>query len=303
MRFNLAVVSLMFVAATAQGPAAGNRLAWVDRSGKVLGTIGDAQYSLLYPAISPDATKVAVRRQDAAKAPPQVWIYDVARGTGRRLTTDSANEGQPAFSPDGRRIAYLSYRNGLGDIFIRSADGSGQDQQLTSNAELHDFAPSWSPDGKHIVFHTQDPKTAARNVFYLSVEGDRTPRPVAVGEAQEALASFSPDGRYLTYSSNESGSWEVYVVSFPPGPDHWKVSVVAVIWPKWSSRGDELLFFQGTALVSVPVQFKPAFKAGKPQQLFTAEQAGMDPAIIKDFNPTYDVARDARRFVVVQPAK
>ncbi|MGH6690754.1 MAG: TolB family protein [Gammaproteobacteria bacterium] len=304
MSSGVPLVVLLIVAAASQLPAGNpHRLAWVDRSGKVIGTIGQPEWSMLYTTISPDATRIAVRGQEAQKGKPSVWIIDVARGARRRLTTHPANEGQPSWSPTGDRLAYLSYRNGLGDLFVRAANGSGDDLQITSNPDLHDFAPSWSPDGKHIVFHTQHPKTGDRNVMYVSVAGDRTPKPVSDGPGQEALATFSPDGRYIAYGSNESGRWEVYVKRFPVDPSKWKVSTNGGVWPRWSGRGNELFFFEGTSLMAAPVKLEPTFSAGTSQKLFAAEAVGMDPAAITQFNPTYDVTRDGQRFVVVQRTK
>jgi dipeptidyl aminopeptidase/acylaminoacyl peptidase len=295
------VASLLLVAITLQIPAGGrHRLGWVDRHGQVLGSIGAPQWALVYPAISPDSTKVAVRGEELEKAKPSIWIYDALHGTSKRLTTDAGNEGQPAWSPKGDRLAYLSFRNGLGDLFVRAADGSGGDQQLTSNSELQEFAASWSPDGKYIVFHTQDPKTNDRNVMYMSLD-DRTPKVVADGPGLQGLGTFSPDGRYIAYGSNESGKWEVYVKNFPGLEQKWQASPNGGVWPKW--KGNELFFFEGTTLTGVSVQVTPTFKPLKSQKLFDADLVGMDTAVIRDFNPTYDVTHDGQKFVVVQKAK
>jgi dipeptidyl aminopeptidase/acylaminoacyl peptidase len=301
MSFVASVASLLLFALTLQTAGKSDRLAWVDRTGKVLGSIGAPQWTLVYTAVSPDASKIAVRGQEAEKAKPSVFVYDAVRGTSKRLTKDAANEGQPAWSPKGDRLAYLSYRNGLGDLFVRAADGSGQDQQLTSNPDLHEFAPSWSPDGKFLVFHTQDPKANDRNVMYLSVEGDRTPKVVADGPGLQGLGTFSPDGRFIAYASNESGNWEVYVKNFPGLEQKWKVSPNGGIWPKW--KGNEIFFFRGTTLTSVSIEVAPTFKILERQELFEASAVGMDPAAVRDFNPIYDVTRDGQRFVVVQKAK
>lgn len=299
------IALVVAIAAALLPPQAGpmQQLTWVDRAGTVIGSIGQPRWSLLYTAISPDATKVAVRVQESEKGKPSVWIFDAASGTGKRLTADAANEGQPAWSPTGDRLAYLSYRNGLGDLFVRTADGSGSDVQLTSSPETQDFAPSWSPDGTTIVFHTQDPKGGDRNVMYVGVSGGRAPEPVSNGPAQEALASFSPDGRFIVYQSNESGRMEVYVKPFPLTEAKWQVSTNGGVWPRWSGRGDELFFLEGTTFMAASIRLKPAFEAGKAQRLFTTEQVGMDLAPVTQFNPIYDATRDGRKFVVVRRIK
>src|SRR5919106_2482907 len=140
MRYVAVLVALFLTSVHAQGSSNRTRLAWVDRTGRVLGTISPGQWNLLYPSVSPDATKIAVRGEEVENAPPRVYLFDVPRGTSRRLTNESVNEGQPAWSPKGDRIAYLSYRNGLGDIYIKPASG-GEEQRVTVDAELHDFAP------------------------------------------------------------------------------------------------------------------------------------------------------------------
>ena len=295
---------LFLLVAAAQLPIGNPQtLAWVDRSGQLLSTIGQPQWTIASIAISPDGTRIAVRGVNNEKDNPHVWVFDVARGTRSLLTTNAANEGQPAWSAKGDRLAFISYRNGLADLYIKPTFGTEQEVQLTTNPNLHDFAPNWSPDGKYIIFHTQDPKTNDRNVMYLSLDRDRNPVPFVQTSRLEALATFSPDGRYVAYQSDETGKWEVYVKSFPPNEARWKVSMNGGVWPKWSGRGDELFFFEGNNLMSVPVQLRPSFRPGETRKLFTGEQVGMGAGAMEGLNATYDVTRDGQKFVVVQRAK
>lgn len=294
---------LLALFAVAQAPVGNPQiLAWVDRQGKPLGTIGEPQALIEYPTISPDGTKIVVKGADEKKAVAHIWIVDVARGTRRLLTTNAAGEAQPTWSPKGDRVVFASYRNGLTDLFIKPIAGS-EEVQLTASPNVHDFAPSWSPDGKYIVFHTLDPKTNQRDVMYLSPEGDHKPMPFVQTASAESSARFSPDGRYIAYASDESGTSEIYVKPFPPNETRWRVSTKGGVWPKWSPRGDELFFFEGNNLMSAPVQLKPAFKSGDARKLFTGEQVGLGSGAMEGLNPSYEPTPDGKKFVVVQTAK
>jgi Tol biopolymer transport system component len=162
-----------------------------------------------------------------------------------------------------------------------------------------DNYPTWSADGTYVAYHTLDRKTDSRDIYYIEITGDRKPKPFTTGPAHKALARFSPDGRYIAYGSDESGKWEVYVRPFPKGDARWKISTNGGVWPRWSDKG-ELFFWEGNTLMAVKVTTGKTFKAGAPQKLFTGAQAGMGSDDMKDFSPTYDVARDGNRFLVVQ---
>jgi len=292
----VAVAAAVFVQLPIPDPQV---MVWVDRHGRELGVIGTPQWSIAYTTISPDGTKVAVKGVEAEHDHPYVYIVDVARGTRMRLTSHAANEGQPAWSPSGDRVAFISYRNGLSDLFVKSlADGSPE-AQITKTAELHDFAPNWSPDGKVIIYHTQDPHSNQRDIMYMSV-AERRPLPFVQTPNLEASAAFSPDGTLVAYVSDESGQYDVYVKPFPPSDRRWKVSTHGGIWPKWSPQGDELFFFEGNDLMSASVKTKPAFASGVPRKLFSGAQVGMGAKPMDGLNPSYDVSRDGQKFVVVR---
>jgi Tol biopolymer transport system component len=274
------------------------QLAWVDRTGKVIGKIGQPQWFITDPMISPDGKKIAAGGRDLQNEVDHVWIYDVATGRKTRLTNEVAQERHTTWSPKGDRITFYSMRkNNQADLYIRNADGTSE-EPLALSDDRHEYYPTWSPDGRYIAFHTTDLKTNSRDIYYIDLNGDRKPRPFVATPALEALARFSPDGKSMAYGSDESGKWEVYVKPFPDGAPV-KVSTNGGVWPRWSDSG-ELFFWEGNTLMAVKGTMSPALKPGTPQKLFTGAAAGMGSAEMKDFSPSYEVARDGNRFLVVQ---
>lgn len=284
--------------AAAPSPAVLQQLFWIDRAGNVGSAIGEPQALITNPALSPDGSRIVVRAQDREGDRDDIWVHrvDVPRKT--RVTEDPADDKMPTWSPTGDRVAFYSYRNGLADLYVRMADGSGQDEGLVTTEETHEYGPSWSPDGKTVVYHVHDPETDRRELKYVTV-GDGEVRPFLPGAASIAMPEFSPDGRYVAYVSDESGRFEVYVRAFPDGQESWKISTDGGMWPKWSGGSGELFFFDGTDVATVAVQRDP-FRVSAPRKLFAASQVGMESTIWNAFNPLFDVADDGQRFVVVR---
>ena len=218
------------------------QLTWTDAQGNPAGTVGDpGQY--FYPAISPDGLRVTVA-QSGSQGNIDIWVLDVAHGTNRRLTFDPAVENYPVWTPDGKQIVFASSRGGHSDLYMHAADGSGEDQLLLKSDE--DKIPTgFSTDGRYLLFTVSDPKTH-NDIWVLPMEGDRKPIPFLRTEFNEGQAQFSPDGRWIAYVSNESGSNEVYVKPFSPGAgteisgSKSMVSRGGGIWPRW--RGKQLLY-------------------------------------------------------------
>jgi Tol biopolymer transport system component len=282
------------------GPSAGPmQLAWVNREGKTISKIAQPQWFITDPMISPDGTKVAAGGRDLQNEVDHLWIYDLVNGTKRRLTNENAQERHSTWSPKGDKIVFYSMRNNnQADLYVRNTDGSGEEPLVLSD-DRHEYYPTWSADGLYVAYHTLDRKTNSRDIYYVEITGDRKPKPFTAGPAEKALARFSPDARYIAYGSDESGKWEVYVKPFPKGDARWKISTNGGVWPRWSDKG-ELFFWEGNTLMAVKVVAGTTFKAGTPQKLFTGAQAGMGSSEMKDFSPTYDVARNGNRFLVVQ---
>jgi len=273
------------------------QLAWVDRSGDVIGAIGPQMSSILDPSISPDGTKVAVRGRRNQGDTDSLFI--LAGDTAERLTTNEGAERHMIWSPDGSRIAYsIQDPGGVSNLYVRAADGSGGDVPLIESEGMHKWYPSWTPDAATVVFHTNDPETQARDLWYVDVAGGET-GVLVDDDGIQALARLSRDGRFVAYQSDQDGQAEIYVTTFPRSAARWKVSTSGGTWPKWSN--DELFFWQGNSLMAVEYTTDGGFSAGTPRELFTGGQVGMGADnTMSSYNPEYDVTADGTRFVVTQ---
>lgn len=279
-----------------QSPAI-RQLASVDRAGNVLGTVGPRMNSILDPSIAPDGSKVAVRGRENQGDTDYLWILEGERAS--RLTDNEGFERHMIWSPDGSRIAYsIQNPGGVSNLYVRAADGSGRDVPLIESEGMHKWYPSWTPDASSVVFHTNDPDTQARDLWYLNVRSGEV-GVLVDDDGIQALARLSRDGRFVAYQSNQDGSTEIYVTTFPRSDARWKVSTDGGTWPKWSDN--ELFFWQGNSLMAVEFTADDGFRAGTPRELFTGAQVGMGADnTMSSYNPEYDVNAAGTRFVVTQ---
>lgn len=273
------------------------QLVWVDRSGDVLGTIGPRMASILDPSISPDGTKVAVRGRRERGDTDSLFVLQ--GDSAERLTTNEGAERHMIWSPDGSRIAYsIQDPGGVSNLYVRAADGSGEDRPLIVSEGMHKWYPSWTPDASTVVFHTNDPETQARDLWYVDVASGET-GVLVDDEGIQALARLSRDGRFVAYQSDQDGQTDIWVTTFPPSDARWKVSSDGGTWPKWSD--DELFYWQGNSLMAVSFTADGDFSPATPRELFTGAQVGMGADNeMTSYNPEYDVTADGTRFVVVQ---
>jgi len=282
----------------AGAPQPPRKLAWVDRSGKVLGTIGEQFASILDPSISPDGNKVAFRGRQNQSDPDSLWIFEGT--TKRRVTTNTGNERHMIWSPKGDRIAYSRQEPGQGNVsnlYIRNADGSGTDYPLVVSTGMHKWYPTWSPDERFIVFHTNNTTTNARDLWFVNV-ADKMTGVLVDTPATEALPRMSSDGRYVAYQSDESGKTEIWVTTFPRSNSKWKVSNNGGTWAKWGRN--EIFFWEGNTLMVSRVNPGSTFSVQAPQKLFTGASAGMGPGDMTSYNPEYDVSTDGSKIIIVQ---
>jgi serine/threonine-protein kinase len=270
-------------------------LAWVDRNGAAE-SLPLSSRPYLSPRISPDGRRFLVWTQGDRN----VWVHDLTRGVTTRLTVEGRN-ARAIWTPDGSRITYASAVAGSENLFWRDSDGSGTADRLASS-ELQQAPGSWTPDGKTLVFMQGEP-LGGYDIWTLSLEGDRGPRPLLRTAFNEHYADVSPDGRWLAYASNQSGRIEVYVQPYPGPGARQQISVEGGTAPAWSRNGRELFYmtapsFGGqaalTKMMAVPVQLTPTFTAGTPRTLFEGRY-GVTANI-----RGYDVAPDGKRFLMVQ---
>ncbi|MBZ5634483.1 MAG: hypothetical protein LAO55_15275 [Acidobacteriia bacterium] len=276
-----------------------NQMVWYDRGGKLLETVG-APGNVLMPAISPNEKTIAFSRL-AGGGNRDIWSRDLDRQNEQRLTTNASFNGLPFWSPKGDRIVFGSSRGGtLGDIYLR-ASASGQDEPLlaTPNQKSVD---QWSRDGRFIVYSENDPKTKG-DLWVLPVGEDGKPsgKPVQFlhSEFNEIQGQLSPDSRWMAYTSDKTGTREVYVQPFPAADNEMRISIAGGDQPRWNRDGKELFYLATDGkITAVPIIVsagpKPSLKAGTPAALFDAHIAIQNQAF---FN--YDVTADGKRFLVV----
>ncbi len=266
-------------------------LAWRDRTGELLETLGQPQ-NMAQPSLSPDGQRVAVRSNESGNF--DVWVHDLIRSTKIRVTFEDVNEAHPAWSPSGQEIAYRQVDVGPGDSLMRkSADGTGEAVVLVeSESDLH--WPDWSHDGRYLVYSEENSETG-RDIRYVELGSDgAASEPVTFlsTPANEDRPQLSPDGRFLAYVSTESGRNEIYVQPFPDGPGKWPVSVNGGDQIRWSSDGSELFYAEGLTLMAVSVSTEQGFTLGQPQALFAS------PGLTLGGGRSYDVSADGQRFVM-----
>jgi len=274
------------------GELSGDRqLAWFDRSGKLLEKIGNP--SLLFDfSLSPDEKRVAYRRIDPQTRNNDVWILDLFRRTESRLTFRTSREDDPIWSPDANKITFDSNIDGVSNPNEKISTGAGT-EVLLWKSERPCYPLDWSSDGKYILCNRDDVKTK-NDIWVLPTGGEKKPFPIIQSEANEDIARFSPDVRWIAYSSDESGKEEVYVQAFPATEGKWQVSTGGGSAPLWSKDGKEI-YYVGPDKQLMVVDVKTSgtsIEQGIPKRLFT-----MDVDLYNNPN-RYAVTKDDKRFLV-----
>jgi serine/threonine protein kinase/Tol biopolymer transport system component len=291
-------VSATGVLAHRAGATQRRQLVWVDRAGTVQGTVGPADdAALANPELSPDGRRVAVDR--TVQGNTDIWLIEVGRGVPSRFTFDASVDAIPVWSPNGRRVVFLSRRNGTQDLFEKPTSGPGVEQPLlvagTGKEPL-----SWSPDGRFLLYAAINLKTGVDDLWALPLAGERKPFPVLQTPFQEGAGQFSPDGRWVAYESNESGQVAIYVRPFPGPGGQWQVSSAGGSQPRWRPDGSELFYVAPDGrLMAVPIARgadRQTLEAGAPAPLFPARLASGGNIYIGAGNskPQYAVAPDGR---------
>ena len=285
-QFDVAPSGTLVFAPGGQYPAEPSRLVWVDRSGHV-DPIQTADGTFSRPRLSRDGRRVAVSYQPPAiREPRGIYIFDLARGALTRLTT--GGEWSPVWSADGSHI-FVMQPDGVGRI---RADGSAAIEVLLNQ---HAYPHSVTPDGAALLVQKGGRETGS-DIWIMPLGSDRSLRPLLQTRASEAWAEVSPDGHWLAYGSDSSGTYEVYVQPFPGPGAREQISFGGGTSPLWSRDGRELFFLTDgdpgiVRLNAARVTIGQSFSAEKPRELFAGRYA-------RTGGPTaYDVSLDGARFL------
>jgi serine/threonine-protein kinase len=271
-------------------------VAWLDRANKAEPLLAKpGHYGRL--SVSPDGQRLALDVTEASGI--DIWVYDWQRDTMTRLTF-SGNAVGPIWSPDGRYILFRTV--GEGTYSIRS-DGAGKPQPLIQSKTLQ-FPWSFTPNGKRLAFHEEG--AGGNDIWTVPLESDSAglrggkPEVFLQTPANEMFLSFSPDGRWVAYASNESGTFQVYVRAFPDKGGKWQISNSGGTWPMWSRNGSELFFetLDSRIMVAEYTVKGDSFVAGKPQVWSETQLGGTVNA-----GKNVSLAPDGNRVAALMPAE
>jgi eukaryotic-like serine/threonine-protein kinase len=213
-------------------------LVWVNRKGVAV-PVSDVHRPYASPRISPDGRRIAVSILESGSY--QIWIYDLERGTLSRLTHEKSN-AMGVWSPDGKQIAFGSNLSGPTNIYAVSADGNNSPERLTSG-QFAQLPNSWSKDNA-LLWTEVDPTTVG-DIWALSPHENARPIALRRTPFDEFEPTFSPDGRFIAYVSNESGTYEVYVQTYSGPYRRWQISTRGGFDPVWAKDGHETLLLGG----------------------------------------------------------
>jgi Tol biopolymer transport system component len=269
-------------------------LVWVDGSGRAKPAF-QAPGNILDCRVSPDDRRlVATVRSDQGFS---VWAYEVLRDVLTRLTFERSFNA--AWSPDGTYVFYTRHMSeSEPGLFRTLSDGSGPPEQLLRVINYSGLGvESVSPDSRFLAYFGVGEQTDG-DVWFLPLDGERTPRPFLETVADEGGARFSPDGRYLAYVSNTSGRPEIYVETFLERGGKWQVSTEGGTEPVWARDGMELFYRTGSHMMAVAVETVPSFRPSKPRVLFEDryQKSGW-------FSAIYDVDHDGRFLMIESGAR
>lgn len=269
------------------------RLVWFDREGRPLDTIGQSA-PFRDIELSPDGTRLAYGLFDIQNQAEDIWVYDLVREVPTRLTFSDENDVWPKWSPDGATIRYSNNEGASFKVMERQANGLGEAKVVF--ATKGNVGPGdWSRDGKTIVLGHQ---LGDWDIWLLNASDSGKYTEFTDSPHQERRPRISPNGRYIAYQSNESGTFEIYVRENSSSGGKWQITASGGLTPVWSANGKELYYYNNSNdFFAVPVVTdKGSFEAGIPKKLFTQRVnfAGVTQS-------RYAVSADGQRFLVNIP--
>jgi Tol biopolymer transport system component len=296
-QFAVSASGTLIYASGGVAPLRKQSFVWVDRKGTVQPLTAVAAGAYLFPRLSPDGQKFAASLRDEGHG-PDIWVFDVARGAPTRLTFNGGNN--PVWSPDGKRIVFSQGVNGVNNLHVIDAAGGGQPERLLTSTDAGQTPTLWSRATNTVAF-LQRTKSGANAIWVLPMDGDRRPRVFVESAFALWHPEFSPDGRFLAYISNESGTYEVYVQPYPGPGEKVRVSTARGSEPIWTADGRELLYRSGTQerdqVLSAAIRSTSPFRVDLPRVLFDVPQGQYDSTAP---GRAWDISADGQRFLLQQ---
>ena len=281
-----------------------SQLAWVNRRGEVVSTIGPANVNLKQARVSPDGKKIATPIFDVNRGVNDIWIIDAETGAARRVIVGPGLVDNPVWSPDSIKLAFNRAYGGPPKLFLRGLGEKDADEPLPE--EYFQVPNDWSPDGRFLAFtntgFAQIDNELKGDVWLIDMVRNRKVIHLISTPFHEANPAFSPDGRWLAYTSNESGRAEVYVQAFEAGEsprlagERHLVSRHGAISLRWRRDGKELFYLAWDGrLYAVPIALSPKLKIAEPAPLFAI---GTEARAALHSLAGFDVSADGQRFLV-----
>jgi Tol biopolymer transport system component len=277
-----------------------------DRQGKLVATVNERDF-YNQPVISPDKTRIAVIKNHPETETQDVWVIDVASGKGTKITSASQPRElsrAPVWSPDGKQLAYVSLRAGTEGLYRKASNGEGPEEPLYKHQGFGMNLMGWSLDGRYLSYFTAD--LSGGILYLLPLEGAAERKPIEAFRSTSTVqgARLSPDSRFLSYMSNQSGRSEMYVrpvdlsgQGAPAGGPSQISTEGGLGMGFWREDGKEFYYLAADrGFMAVDVTTSPTFEFGKPRLLFRLPEA-MGVSV-----GTTSVSRDGERFVLAAPA-
>src|SRR5262249_20866730 len=235
---------------------------WVDRHGHKIKSL-EVPAGTFYHSLSPNEKRFIADRSDPQIGSYDLWLYDVSGGNPQLFTFDPATDIDPIWAPNGNSIVWASTRDGIANLYQKAASLAGEESRLLKSD--HPKVPTdWSRDGAFIIYSQVDSETKL-DVWALPMTGSDKDKPLSVVRTKdnETAGTLSPDGRWLAYSSDKSGHYEIYVQSFPDRGGKRKVSNGGGLGPRWRGDGQELFYYTGDGkLMATPAPPGESFETG-----------------------------------------
>ena len=214
-------------------------VALFDRHGRRTMQLGER--GAIRARFSPDGKKIAFDRSDPQTGQGDIWVYNLARKFGSRFTFDEASDGAPVWSPHGDSIVFSSNRSGRFALYLKSANGTG-DENLLVKEGVDLYTTDWSSDGRRLTVSAfGNPKSRA-DLWSVTMSGERKASPFLQSGFAEWIGKYSPDGRWIAYQSDETGKYEIYVRFTDGSGGKWQISNSGGTYPFWTNGGREIIY-------------------------------------------------------------